>query len=440
MCASARTAGQTGAYNKIAMRALVFLSVTFLPALYPQTATSPELATEFFNRTGMVPLKCQVRQIAPALDFGFRFHAGFALSVPFSQYRGDGHSWTVGLRIEPETGGPPVFLMDRLDLPPVHSNRLTAETNGEFLLGEGSYRASLLVVDDEGRGCRAQWRYDAQLKPSDRPVKLAIAPGAIQAVNAPVAFGPSPAAEPPVDKLTVFLDAAPVSPTLAGLHPGDAATLVTSLVSLMNQVPARTVKLVVFNLDQQIELYRQENFTLDQLDKVRRAISSLQLGVVAYRTLGNPNGYLDQLTDLAKEETGADSPSHLVVFMGAHSRFNGKPLADDAMERQGPGAPKFFYLEFLRPVALPLAGDPAPDSWVDASSGAPGSALSSSDALDYAEAVADATALPSNYHPTQQDESRDAIDHLISSLKGRTMIVRKPCDLARAMLQITAAR
>ena len=216
--------------------------------------------------------------------------------------------------------------------------------------------------------------------------------------------------------------------------------LVSSLVSVISQIRARAVKLVVFSLDQQKELYRQENFTLGQLDDVRRAISSLQLGVVGYRTLEHPTGYLDQLTDLAREETTEDSPSHLVVFLGPHTRLNGKPLTDGAMERQGPGAPKFFYLEYMRPVALPSTQSSS-DNWLDAAGNFPESPAQMPDIFDYSHMAADATSLPAIYYPTQADESHnDAIDHLMSSLRGRTLIVRKPCDLAKAMQLIAAAK
>ena len=60
-------------------------------------------------------------------------------------------------------------------------------------------------------------------------------------------------------------------------------------------MPTRSVRLVVFNLDQQKELFRQESFSPKALDQVAQAINNVQLGVVDYRVLQNRRGHLDRM-------------------------------------------------------------------------------------------------------------------------------------------------
>ena len=51
------------------------------------------------------PLRCEVTPIRPSLNFGFRFQAGYVVSVPMNQYSGTGHGWSMVTRITPEGGG-----------------------------------------------------------------------------------------------------------------------------------------------------------------------------------------------------------------------------------------------------------------------------------------------------------------------------------------------
>ncbi|HUA60904.1 MAG TPA: hypothetical protein VML19_19230 [Verrucomicrobiae bacterium] len=416
------------------MRALGVLWVVLLPAAFSQTIAPPEFGSEFFNRAGLAPLKCQVQPIHPTLDFAFRLHAGVYFRVPIYQYRGKGHTWTVGLRIQRESGGAPVYLINRLGVPEVQRTRLETVAEGEFLLGEGNYRASFQLVDDERRSCRGDWNIQAKLGPPENLLKLAVAPGAIEPIATPLAVSAPGGGHPLADRLTVFVNAAPVAPSLVGLHAGDTATILTSLISLLNQVQARSVKLVVFSLDQQKELYRNHDFTPDRLPQVQQALDSLQLGVIRYTALERPKGYLNLLADLVNEEISDAKPARLVVFLGPHSHLCGKPLAD-ALDNPEQGSTKFFYLEYTRPVALSIQDQPSAEGWLDVSNDQPDLFISEPNAAPIV--VGDPISLPANYNPTELDISHDAIDHMVSLLKGRTLVIRKPQDLAKALGQLT---
>ena len=88
------------------------------------------------------------------------------------------------------------------------------------------------------------------------------------------------------------MHAAPMFPRRTRMRPNDTITLLGSLSSLLERVPARPVRLVVFNLDQHKELYRKEDFTLDSLDQVSSSINSMELDLVDVETLQNRQGHV----------------------------------------------------------------------------------------------------------------------------------------------------
>ena len=58
-------------------------------------------------------------------------------------------------------------------------------------------------------------------------------------------------------------------------------------------MPARSVRLVVFNLDQQKTLLRQDALAPGALGRVAQALNGTELGLVDYHVLQNPHGHMD---------------------------------------------------------------------------------------------------------------------------------------------------
>jgi hypothetical protein len=419
------------------MRAVAVFSMVVAAAVSAQTVLPPERGAKLFGRSGLGVLKCRVQPLRPVLDFSFRFHAGYIAWVPLSQYRGPGHKWTAAVRLQPEPAGQPVYLVERLRLPDVPDTRVDGEAGGGYLLGEGSYRASLLLLDDQGRACRADWKIDAQLGAVDRHVKMAIDPGTVQEVSLPGTRSVHAPGEAPLSRLTVLLHAAPESPRASKLQGSDAVTLLGALSSLLDLTPAKSVRLVVFNLDQQKEIYRQEHFTLDQLEAVRQAIFDLQLAVVDYHTLLNPMGHLDLLANLVNAELHAEDRSDAVVFLGPHARPTDSRIF--GVESPAAGAPKFFYVEYQRPQVSPalMAGRSARMGRRDAMAGG------ISDAATPTVRAGGGLNIPGGITPDDGADSpspvrqpRDTIDYLVTALKGKTLVVYTADDFAKAMKQI----
>ena len=335
-----------------------------------------------------LPLQCEVTPIRPALNFSFRFQAGYVVRVPMSQYLGKGHLWVVLARVTPESGdGKPVYLGTRMRLPEIPQTKLEMELGGGYLLGEGRYQVAWKMWDDSGRVCRKNWRIDARLTRSEGKVKVALPAATVADLSlrgAPLT-GRSEDDAPRI-RLTVLMHAAPVSPRRTRLGARDRVMLLGTLSSLLDRLPVRSVRLVVFNLDLQKELYRQENFVPQSLDRVAQSINAVELGTVNYQVLQNRGGHLDLLADLINGELTAQTPSDVVLFLGPMARFSDK-VPSDGLEKASGASPRFYYLQyrslFPQPSTLP-----------------------------------------------------DVITHAVAKLRGKTLVIHSPGDFAKAIDQV----
>jgi hypothetical protein len=290
------------------------------------------------------PLRCEVRPLRPTLDFSFRFQAGYMVRVPMNQFPGKGHVWGVVVRVTPE-GGTPVYFGHRTRLPEVPKTTSELELGGGYLIGEGRYRVAWRLSDETGRVCRAEWKVDARRSYADRKVRMSLPPETVTPLYAK-APGDLHDDAPPL-RLTVLLDAAPISPRRSRMSARDNMMLLGTLSALLNRLPTRSVRLVAFNLDQQKELYRQDGFTPDRLPDVAQTVESLQLGMVDYHVLQNRRGHVELLADLVNRELAEPEPSDVILFLGPLARF-GERFPEQLLERPA-AAPRFFYLQYRPP-------------------------------------------------------------------------------------------
>jgi hypothetical protein len=209
--------------------------------------------------------------------------------------------------------------------------------------------------------------------------------------------GGNQAAKPDTDdapplRLTVLMHAAPMFPRRTRMRPNDTMTLLSSLSSLLERVPARSVRLVVFNLDQHRELYRKDGFTLDSLDQVSTSINSMELGLVDVETLRNPQGHVDLIADMVNQEIRATERSDVVVFLGPMARYEDKVPRQSLEKASGP-LPRFFYFQ-VRPFFRGGRGGPFPPT------------------------------LP------------DSINSAISRLNGKVVVIHTPGEFAKAITRL----
>ena len=134
-------------------------------------------------------LDCEVKPIKPALNFAFRFPAGYVFRVAMNQYVGPSHQWAVDTRIRPESGNRlPVYFEDSIKFSMTGNEAARAGASGGYWLGEGNYTVTWLLMDDLGRICRKEWKIGAALGSRSDP-RLTIPPNTV----VPLSFqGPLP--------------------------------------------------------------------------------------------------------------------------------------------------------------------------------------------------------------------------------------------------------
>ncbi len=370
-------------------RSVVAFLFAFCGAGWAQWPIDPAKISEvarLLDHAEMQPLRCDVYPLRPRINFGFRFQAGYAVTLPLNQYNGAGHGLAIVLRITPEDGGSPSYLASGIRLPNVLKTKNRTEFGGWFLVGEGRYHVDWMMFDDRDRMCRKSWSMEARPTASERSMNLGLAAGAV----APITFrrwSSQNGDVPTLRRLTVWLHAAPMFARSTRLRGGDRSILLGSLAALLESLPAKSVRLVVFNLDQQKELFRNDELTPESFDDVVRSMNNLQLSVVDYNVLKNRRGHVDLLSTLLNEELQRPDPSDAVVLLGPGARYFDKLPAAAFEERHG-DTPHFFYFQF-RPYMA-------------------------------------------------RAEATDSLEFAIRGVKGKTNVVRTAQDFARAIRQVQA--
>ncbi len=334
------------------------------------------------------PLACEVTPLRPALNFSFRYQAGYVFRFPASQFEGKGHRLATLVRITPDIpGAAPSYLGARFRLPEIPPTKQQFDLGGAYLLGEGRYQATLKAFDERGRRCVKQWKIEVKRKREERNIKLAMEAGAVSDLAGRGATANHLDADdaPPV-RLTVLLHAAPVVPLRTRLGGRDKVMLLGTLSALLQRIPASNVRLIVFNLDQQRELFRRDHFKLESLWDVSQAVNQLELGLVDYRLLQNRTGHLDLLADLVNSELTAAERSEIVVFLGPEARYSQKMPAEN-LEAAAGEAPRFFYLQY-RPFFQRIGSIP------------------------------------------------DSITSTVSRLRGKSVVIHSPAEFAKAIGQL----
>jgi hypothetical protein len=151
--------------------------------------------------------------------------------------------------------------------------------------------------------------------------------------------------------------------------------------ALLDQLPAESVRVVVFNLDQQKEIFRQNSFAPDDFREMRESLNSLELNLIDYRTLQNRRGHLNLLAKLVNDELRAEDPADAVVFLGPSARYTDKISEADLFTIENP--PYFLYLQ--------------------------------------------------RKTVTGRAELPDSIQRMVKKLRGKTVQIHKPADFARAI-------
>jgi hypothetical protein len=370
-------------------------------------------------------LRCEIATISPVLDFSFRFRAGFTVRLPLAQFSGTGHNLGMLVRVRPEAGGAPIYLGAKFDVPEFAPASGNMEVGGGFLAGTGQYAARSVVYDETGRACHHEWAIHVPASPEQSHVAM---PANTAAPLSP-AHTATTAGQATLDGLTVLLDAAPINPQMSRLSLSDVITLTNGLVSLLEALPARRVHLVVFNLDLQKELLREDNFTAEGIERVQETLNAVQVATVDYHVLQNRGGHLDLLADMVNREQQSAAPSDAVIFLSPRVRYHDKVAIDWKPGRAG--KPQFYSIQF-QPVLLRTitSNNPVPCDALPVNLNEGGSLPPELGGCVQGENTG---------HLVLDDESPDSITLLVSLLKGRSFAVRSPKDFAKVIRHIIQA-
>ena len=300
-------------------------------------------------------LRCSIQPLKPLLDFALRYDAGYIVTCSFTRFEGRESHILIFARVTPE-GGKALLLGQYFLLPEERTNPRNLKQNfqmsGGFAVGEGKYQIEVMVGDREThRQSKKSWSVRVAGSGNRQAGQFAVPPASVL----PIDVRPWPIKMDTTGKgyrVTVLLDAAPLNPRSPSLRAWDRAFLLESLSSLLKEVPCASVRLRAFNLDQQHEIFRQDQFDEASFAKLEVSLQNLELGTVSARVLQQPQGWFEMLLNYAHEEVIAADPSDFVVFLGPRTRYlQGIPRAR-LPGRETP-KPHFYYLEFFPNVRGP---------------------------------------------------------------------------------------
>ena len=315
-------------------------------------------------------LKCQVEAFKPFLDFSFRYEVGYLVECPIAQFEGNKTRLSTLLQVRSDDGtitrlgqefavpAMPMGMRAKVDLRHVHSD---LGFSGVFAVGEGEYEIELAVFDDRHRSYRKHWQAKAAPHGREAQAANALRPDSVAAISVPPWDGTS--SDGRGMRVTVLLDAAPIYSFSKNLRAWDRAFLLGSLSSLLRGLPVASVRLVAFNLDQQKEVYHDDDFDRTGFYRLNQELSKLELGTISYKTLARESGWAELLGKLVRNEATATQPVDAVVFIGPTNRI--KERAPDSLRAGGGGRTDlpFFYFEYY-----PVPGREFPDTiqhWTD---------------------------------------------------------------------------
>lgn len=344
----------------------ILLCPILLRSATGQLRLSPEAASKaaaVFDDPAPNSLKCWVERWDPALDFAFRFIGGYLAHCRVGQFEGKRTTLGSYLRVTPEGGQPATFGFAHIvpELPPDMSwaagnlakleNEI--ELSGAVGLGEGRYFVELLITDGQTRSFRKHWKLRVSRNHSQQGVALAINPRTVESVDERSWQTVSSSRDGTL-RLTILLDAAPMNWYQSNLRAWDRAFLIESVYSLVRQTPHKTLHLVAFNLDQQRELFRSDQFDSAAFQALSRALDQVELSSVSVNVLKKRDSP-EFLLALANQELAADR-SDVIIFAGPNTRIDTEMTAGALSGKQKDG-PAIFYFEYF-----PWEGSLFPDS------------------------------------------------------------------------------
>ena len=267
-------------------------------------------------------IPCTVTPVKPVLGFDLRFHAGYEVNVPLKELSGTENKLTILFRVTPSDHKyDPVYFVQHIHVPSIPDDaRGDASLGGMFDVGEGNYHVDWLMRDRSERVCSFYWDPEAILPPKDKQIALEMSPGAVRR-SQEEQFTEDPPVErtqstgPPLN-IKVLINFAPQNFDSPTLRPMDTVALVSILRRISREPQFGKFSLVAFNIQEQRVLYRQSSSERIDFPALGLALQSMKLGTVDLKRLAQKHGDTDFLTELIKQEMGAEDHPDALVFAG----------------------------------------------------------------------------------------------------------------------------
>lgn len=293
----------------------------------PQTVVTPDRLPaelrEFDSRIHQ-KLACRVSTVPAALDLGFRFQTGFTVEAPLRLHTGAAHRWSLVLRVTPDQEATSIWLYSEVPVAAVPDAKAHAEVSGSFLVGEGRYRVELRLTDEHSRTCSKRWTVRAKLGKQMGGIRPGLPAGAVDDRLLSRSGASVPRDLPDTSNgLSILLNASPIDPGRVRLSPHDKTQLLSALLSVAERVAATSVRVSVFSLDLQREIYQTASFTRQSFVELSRALNAVEFGIVDFNVLQRPTGHRDFFAALVRREMQAQ-PQALIV-LGPVSRWTDHP-------------------------------------------------------------------------------------------------------------------
>ena len=210
-----------------------------------------------------------------------------------------------------------------------------------------------MMRDRIERVCSSNWDVTAALAAKDQNMKLGIEKNAIDASD--LAFFKE---EPPITRLNaeeafkvkILLNFAPQQGYASSMQPIDTSALVSILRNISREPKIGRFSIVVFNMNEQRVVYRQQDADHIDFPELGKALSTLKLGMIDYKKLADPHSGSDFLSKLVLDELG-NNKTDAVIFAGPEDRA-GRHRSGREPERAGERSLPCFLHE-LQPDTRP---------------------------------------------------------------------------------------
>ena len=278
----------------------------------------PDAISRFEQRKNSKKLNCEQVEMSElaVLGLDLRYHGYFNVRIPAAELAEGGMVLAL-LRVTPQNGKA-VILGEEFEVPSVSDlvkslkeipGPLLHRMQGGFVVGPGKYKVELLLTAPNKRTRYKRVRLKTEATRYTGVMKR-------NAVGADPQVAWDGKLQADGLRLTILVNATAPSGAEAKLWEYPLLTGMTQTV--LEQVACRSVRVVAFNLDQQVEMYGSDNFAPTKWKAFNDSLTGAELSTIDYRKLSSGSA-AEYLQDLVEKETEARPDA--VVILGLRMHF-----------------------------------------------------------------------------------------------------------------------